>query len=215
MFWFCCWMIAFCNDERSLEERSDWTRPAAWSGGFWGPAGEPGPGGRRARPMADGPGDDRWILRGRDVLHEGDIVFRRADASAMGGFALSRFVARARQPVSHTGIVAIEEGRRWSTTAPRTASGEAVRGLDARQRRSHGRQASQARARARSPAVRYCRTTYEKQVPFDYEFRPGRLGADCVEMTEKAFRSQGLALSEPVRLGDWEHLSSYPITARL
>ena len=32
-------------------------------------------------------------------------------------------------------------------------------------------------------------------------------------MTEKAFRSQGLTLSEPVRIGDWEHLASYPITA--
>src|SRR5262249_26427732 len=25
--------------------------------------------------------------------------------------------------------------------------------------------------------------------------------------------SQGLALSEPVRIGDWEHLTSYPLTA--
>jgi hypothetical protein len=32
-------------------------------------------------------------------------------------------------------------------------------------------------------------------------------------MTEKAFRSQGLALSEPVRIGDWERLMSYPLTA--
>ena len=31
-------------------------------------------------------------------------------------------------------------------------------------------------------------------------------------MTEKAFRSQGLALSEPVRIGDWERLNAYPLT---
>ena len=34
----------------------------------------------------------------------------------------------------------------------------------------------------------------------------------CVELTEKAFRSQGLALSETVRIGDWEHLTGYPLT---
>jgi hypothetical protein len=32
-------------------------------------------------------------------------------------------------------------------------------------------------------------------------------------MTEKAFRSQGLALSESVRIGDWEYLVRYPLTA--
>ncbi len=35
----------------------------------------------------------------------------------------------------------------------------------------------------------------------------------CLELTEKAFRSQGLALSEPVRIGDWEDLVHYPLTA--
>jgi hypothetical protein len=31
-------------------------------------------------------------------------------------------------------------------------------------------------------------------------------------MTEKAFRSQGLVLSQPVPIGNWEHLTSYPLT---
>jgi hypothetical protein len=37
----------------------------------------------------------------------------------------------------------------------------------------------------------------------------------CLELTEKAYRSQGLALSEPVRIGDWECLLSFPLTAFL
>ena len=37
----------------------------------------------------------------------------------------------------------------------------------------------------------------------------------CLELTEKAFRSEGLALSEPVRIGDWEYLASFPLTALL
>jgi hypothetical protein len=49
--------------------------------------------------------------------------------------------------------------------------------------------------------------------PFDVEFRPDDAAFYCVELTEKAFRSQGLKLSEPARIGDWEHLGSYPLTA--
>jgi hypothetical protein len=36
---------------------------------------------------------------------------------------------------------------------------------------------------------------------------------NCLELTEKAFRSQGLALSQPVPIRDWENLTSYPLTA--
>src|SRR5262249_7395882 len=59
----------------------------------------------------------------------------------------------------------------------------------------------------------YCRKVFEEQVPFDYEFRMDDAAFYCVELTEKAFRSQGLALSESVRIGDWEHLGHYPLTA--
>jgi hypothetical protein len=59
----------------------------------------------------------------------------------------------------------------------------------------------------------YCRKVYEQQVPFDCEFRMDDAALYCLELTEKAFRSQGLALSEPVRIGDWEHLGHYPLTA--
>ena len=50
-------------------------------------------------------------------------------------------------------------------------------------------------------------------MPFDYEFRMDDTKFYCLELTEKAFRSQGLALSEPVRIGDWEDLVNYPLTA--
>ena len=112
MFWFCWWMIAFCNDERGLEERSDWMRPAAWSGGFWGPAASRARSAGELLPLPMDPEMARWNRWGRDVLHEGDIVFRLGDARAMRGiFALSWFIARASDsPFSHTGIVAIEDG---------------------------------------------------------------------------------------------------------
>ena len=112
VFWFCCWMIAFWNDERGLEERSDWTRPAAWSGRFWGPAASRARSAGELLPLPMDPEMARWNRWGRDVLREGDIVFRLGDARAMHGIlALSWFIARATDsPFSHTGIVAIEDG---------------------------------------------------------------------------------------------------------
>ena len=60
--------------------------------------------------------------------------------------------------------------------------------------------------------IGFCRGKFEQRVPFDMGFRPDDTALYCLELTEKAFRSQGLALSEPVRIGDWEHLTSYPLT---
>ena len=59
----------------------------------------------------------------------------------------------------------------------------------------------------------YCRKVFEQQIPFDYSFHPDDSALYCVELTEKAFRSQGLALSDSVRIGDWEQLGRYPLTA--
>ncbi len=50
-------------------------------------------------------------------------------------------------------------------------------------------------------------------MPFDYGFHLDDAALYCVELTENAFRSQGLVLSQPVRIGDWEHLTRYPLTA--
>jgi hypothetical protein len=63
--------------------------------------------------------------------------------------------------------------------------------------------------------IGYCREVFEQEVPFDFEFRLDDSALYCLELTEKAFRSQGLVLSEPVRIGDWEHLTSFPLSALL
>ena len=59
----------------------------------------------------------------------------------------------------------------------------------------------------------FCRKVFDEQIPFDEEFRIDDSKLYCVELTEKAFRSQGLALSKPVCIGDWENLVQYPVTA--
>ena len=59
--------------------------------------------------------------------------------------------------------------------------------------------------------IRFCRETYQRQVPFDYNLDPDDTALYCVEMTEKAFRAAGLVLSEPVRLKDMERAAEFPI----
>src|SRR5262249_1295082 len=112
LIWFFCWMIALWNDEGGAEATIDWMIPPAWSGNFWGPAASRARSAGHLPALPVTPAMIRWNRWGRDVLQEGDIVFRLGDARASRGlFALSWFIARATgSPFSHTGFVAVEDG---------------------------------------------------------------------------------------------------------
>jgi hypothetical protein len=135
----------------------------------------------------------------------------------MGGtFPLSRLIANATgSPFSHTGIVALEDG----SPVVYDCSSDGVQRqpfevwmLDCVG--AMGVKRLKPEHWSHIPGViNYCRLKFEQQVPFDYEFRPDDAELYCVELTEKAFRSQALVLSEPVKIGDWEHLDRYPLTA--
>ena len=150
------------------------------------------------------------------VLRDGDIVFRLGDARVLRGmFPMSRFYANAsNSKFSHTGIVAFEDGGRSSTTRPapawpasRSASGSSttsgnfgVKRLEPEHRRR------------RSPRSWHTvHKVFEKQPPFDYELGLDDSELYCVEMTEKAYRYAGLPLSEPVKLGDMERATEFPV----
>ena len=61
-------------------------------------------------------------------------------------------------------------------------------------------------------AVRFCRRTYRaSRSPSTTTWSSDDEALYCVEMTEKAYRSSGLPLSEPVRLGDMENAPQFPI----
>jgi hypothetical protein len=217
MAWFCFWMIAIWNAEQGAREATDGMAPAGWAGNFWGPDAT------RARltgQLPPLPTNDLMAKRagwGRRVLRDGDVLFRLGDARiARGMFPLSLFISRAtRSPFSHTGIVALEDGAPvvydCTSVGVRRQPFE-VWMLDCvgawgvkRLRPEHRRHIS--------GVLGYCRQKFEQQVPFDYSFRLDDTALYCLELTEKAFRSQGLALSQPVRIGDWENLTSYPLTA--
>jgi hypothetical protein len=192
-------------------------KPASWSGNFWGPEAARARAAGQLPPLPSNAVLAQWGRWGRYFLRDGDIVFRLGDARvARGMFPLSRFIANAtRSAFSHTGIVAVEDGIPMvydcSSVGMRRQPFE-VWMLDCVG--PWGVKRLKPEHRGRIPGVLgFCRGKFEQQVPFDHAFRPDDTELYCVELTEKAFRSQGLALSQPVRIGDWENLTSYPLTA--
>ena len=219
MLYLLCWMIALSNYEHGAAEPTDWMKPPGWTGNFWGPGATRARAAGQLPPLPSNPEMARWRRWGQSVLREGDIVFRLGDARVVRGMvALSRFIARATgSPFSHTGIVAIEDG---SPVVYDCSSAGVQRQpfevwmLDSLGALGVKRLKLEHRKRI-GGVIDYCRAAFERQVPFDNGFRMEDDSLYCLELTEKAFRSQGLALSEPVRIGDWEYLASFPLTALL
>ena len=107
-----CWMIALATYEPGSAEATDWMKPPSWFGNYWGPAATRARSAGNLPPLPSNPEMGRWLRWGREVLRQGDIVFRLGDARVLRGMVpLSRFIARATgSPFSHTGVVAIEDG---------------------------------------------------------------------------------------------------------
>ncbi|MDR3622328.1 MAG: YiiX/YebB-like N1pC/P60 family cysteine hydrolase [Paludisphaera borealis] len=214
-----CWMIALATHEPGAAEATDWMKPPTWSGNYWGPEATHARSVGSLPPLQSNPEMGSWQRWGREVLRQGDIVFRLGDARVMRGLVpLSRFISHATgSPFSHTGVVAIEDG---SPVVYDCSSAGVQRQpfevwmLDSLGSLGVKRLKPEHRERI-AGVIEYCRSAFERQVPFDNGFRMEDDSFYCLELTEKAFRSQGLALSEPVRIGDWEYLASFPVTAML
>jgi hypothetical protein len=217
VLWFACWMFALSTYERGAAEPTDWMTPPGWTGNPWGPAAAEARHNGTLPPIPMIGTMAKWDHWGRTMLRDGDIVFRLGDArTGLGFLPLSRFIAHASgSAFSHTGIIAIEEGR--PVVYDCSSSGiqrqpfavwmlDSIGSFGVKRLKPHlsGHIAG---------VLGYCRKVFEDQVPFDDEFKIDDSRLYCVEMTEKAFRSQGLALSKPVCIGDWENLVQYPLTA--
>lgn len=219
MLWILRWMILLGAHAQDVREPSERFVPPSWRGNPWGPAAVHARADGRLSPIVMTPAMAQWDQWGRAVLHDGDIVFRMGDARIVFGlFPFSRFLADATgSRFSHTGVVAIEDGAPVVYDCTKAGIGRipfAIWVLD--DIGAFGVKRLKTGWRRAIPGVLgYCRRVFREQVPFDYSFDRDDSALYCLEMTEKAFRSQGLALSEPVRLGDMENATRYPICIAL
>jgi hypothetical protein len=208
-------MIILGAHAHDVRDPSEQFVPPEWQGNPWSPAAVVARAECKLPAIEMSPAMKQWDQWGRAVLQQGDIVFRMGDARILWGiFRFSRFLADASgSRYSHAAIVAIEDGSLVVYDCTKLGVGRipfAVWALD-----NIGpigvKRLKPERRDAIAGVLAYCRRVFEEQVPFDYEFDLDDSALYCVELTEKAFRSQGLALSEPVRLGDMENASRYPI----
>jgi hypothetical protein len=211
LFWFLS-LVLFPPEEREMSER---LAPPGFEGNYWGPEATQARDQGTLPPIVMTPHMARWDRWGRQVLREGDIVFRMGDARLLHGyFPFSRFLANcSNSRFSHTGIIAIEkEGPVvYDTTRPAAARQPfCVWVLDNVGCIGVKRLAPEFRA-AIPGVLAYCRKVYQDQVPFDNELCLDDSSLYCVEMTQKAFMAAGIELSKPIRLGDMERATEFPV----
>lgn len=184
--------------------------PPSWRGNPWGPDAEAARRCGRLPTIPSNPPMHRWDDWGRANLRDGDIVFRMGDARvACGLYPFSRVTAEmADSRYSHSGIVARENGEvivyDTNKAGPRRQPFpiwllDATGGIAVKRPRSHAQ-------RFVNPALAFCRDVYQRQVPFDRQLRLGDERFYCIELTERAYESAGLVLSQPIRI---DHLPRY------
>ncbi len=209
--WFLS-LVLFPPEEREMSERF---APPGFVGNYWGPEATEAREEGRLPPIVMTPHMARWDRWARQVLRDGDIVFRMGDARLLHGyFPMSRFLANcSNSKFSHTGIVAFEKDGPvvYDTTRPAVARQPfCVWVLD--NVGNIGVKRLRPEFQAAIPRVlAYCRRVYQEQIPFDYELGQDDSALYCIEMTAKAFQAAGIELCKPIQLGDMERAAEFPM----
>jgi hypothetical protein len=208
--WFLS-LVLFPPEEREMSAR---LAPPGFEGNYWGPEATESRARGELPPIPMTSHMARWDRWGRQVLRDGDIVFRMGDARLLHGyFPMSRFLANcSNSRFSHTGIVAIEKDGPvvYDVTRPAVARQPfCVWVLD--NVGCIGVKRVKPEYRGAIPqVVAYCRRVYQEQVPFDYELGLDDSALYCIELTQKAYQAAGIELCKPIRLGDMERAAEFP-----
>lgn len=210
------WALPLLLNPPEQREMTERMVPAGFQGNYWGPEATKARREGKMPPVQLTTHMAKWDQWGRKVLRDGDIVFRMGDARVLHGlFPMSRFYANcSNSKFSHTGIVAIEEEGPviYDTTGTGVARQpfcvwvlDNVGNIGVKRLRPDLRQVAVPKILA------YVRKVFVEQPPFDYELGLDDSALYCVEMTEKAYRYAGLPLSEPVKLGNMERVTEFPL----
>jgi len=213
--WTFVWLMATVYGGHDGLEPTDRLIPPGWQGNPWGPEATHARRVGLIPPVPMSPAMKQWEGWGKQVLRDGDLLFRRGDAKLLRGrFPFSRFIANVSgSQFSHTGTAAVEDGEVVvydTTKAGVRRQPFHVWILDNAGPFGVKRVKPEWQPYA-AKAVAFCRSAYERQVPFDYDLADDDKALYCVEMSDKAYRDSGLPLAEPLRLGDMENINRYPI----
>ncbi len=209
------WIVALLLNPPHEAEMSERLVPPGFQGNYYGPEATKARQEGRMAPIVVTPHMARWDQWGRQHLKTGDVLFRMGDARlAHGYFRISRFLAKcSNSQFSHTGIASVEEDGLVVYDTTRTGVARqpfCVWVLD--NVGNFGVKRVKPQYKDAIPKVMaYLHKVYEEQLPFDYELSDDDTALYCVEMTEKAYRAAGLKLSDPVRLGDMERATEFPL----
>lgn len=213
--WTFVWLTTVIFNSHDGLEPTDRLVPPGWQGNPWGPEATEARRNGEIPPVSMTPAMKQWDQWGRKVLRDGDILFRRGDAKLLRGyFPFSRFIANVSgSQFSHTAIVSIEED--GPVAYDTTKAGVRRQPFSVWILDNVGpfgvKRVKPEYADYASKAVAFCRDLFARQVPFDYELSSDDRAYYCVEMTDKAYRNNGLPLAEPIRLGDMENITRFPI----
>jgi hypothetical protein len=209
------WILALLLNPPHEAEMSERLAPLGWQGNYYGPEATRARHEGRMPPIVVTPHMARWERWGKQVLRTGDIVFRMGDARlARGYFHISRFIAKcSNSEFSHTGIVSIEDGELVVYDTTRTGVARQPFGVWILDNvgKIGVKRLKPEYSDAIPKVIAYLHRVYEEQLPFDYELSDDDDALYCIEMTEKAYRAAGQKLSDPVRLGDMERATDFPV----
>ncbi|WP_165219123.1 YiiX/YebB-like N1pC/P60 family cysteine hydrolase [Aquisphaera insulae] len=210
------WFMPILLESPSEGEATDRLVPAGFRGNYWGPEACKARKEGKLSALKITPEMARWDDWGRKVLKDGDIVFRMGDARVLRGlFPMSKFYANcSNSKFSHTGIVELEDGQPFVYDT--TGTGPARQPLSIWLLDNVGclgvKRLKEGLRQEKVPKIlAYLHRTFKEQPPFDYELGLDDSALYCVEMTEKAYRYAGVRLSEPVKIGDMERATEFPV----
>jgi hypothetical protein len=147
-----------------------------------------------------------WAKFGRCHIQDGDILFRYGRSYSLYDNASSRIIAGAEDNrFSHDGVAHWENDTLYIYDVEPAPQG--VRKipfefwvLDVANKSLTIKRLRPEYQACIPAALHYCEDAYERQIPFDDALRLDDEKLYCSEMIEKAYRSAGVVLSEPIRI---------------
>jgi hypothetical protein len=165
------------------------------------------------QPLFLPPQAEEWEAFARAHIREGDILFRLGRSRTVRGLLTSHVLADVCDSrFCHDGLAHWEGDTLWVYDA----EGQGVRKIpfvfwmmDVCDSHFAVKRLRPEYRGCLDAAVVYCEDAYLRELPYNFWLKPNAEGFYCAELVEKAFRSGGLALSQPVRISRLPHYRRY------